>query len=118
MAISTPGSAAHGNDEAVAIAVDNCGGVYVTGWHTVPGGGTEIVTIKYAETAVIQVQPGGAMRVQFPASPGQSYSFLWSTNLLDWLTLGTGTADTNGVATFDDTNAPLHPHRFYRGVAP
>ncbi len=49
------------------------------------------------------------MRVQFPASPGQSYSFPWSTNLLDWLTLGTGTADTN---------APLHPHRFYKGVTP
>ncbi len=25
---------------------------------------------------------------------------------------------TNGVATFDDTNAPLHPHRFYKGVTP
>jgi hypothetical protein len=109
---------AHGNDEAVAIAVDNCGGVYVTGWQTVPGGGTEIVTIKYAEAGVIQAQPGGAMRVQFPAAPGQSYSFLWSSNLLDWLTLGTGTADTNGVATFDDTNAPLYPHRFYKGVTP
>ena len=67
------------------------------------------MTIKYAETTTIQAQPGGAMRVQFPASPGQSYSFLWSTNLLDWLTLG---------STLADTNAPLHPHRFYRGVTP
>ena len=76
------------------------------------------MTIKYAETATLAAQPGGAMRLQFPAPPSASYSFLWSSNLLDWLTLGSTIADTNGVATFDDTNALLYPTRFYRGVAP
>ena len=38
----------NGDDEGNAIAVDANGNVYVTGYETVAGGGTEMVTIKYA----------------------------------------------------------------------
>ena len=41
----------NGNDAGNAIAVDNHGDVYVTGYDTTAGGGTEIVTIKYSLVA-------------------------------------------------------------------
>jgi hypothetical protein len=109
---------AHGDDEAVAIAVDNAGAVYVTGWQTVPGGGTEIVTIKYAELQNIQRQPNGAVRLQYFAPVGQPYGFQVSSNLLDWEPLATVLTDSNNIASFDDTNAPLNTARFYRGMSP
>ena len=58
------------------------------------------------------------MRLQFPAPPEQSVGFEFTTNWLEWLLLGTSLADSNGIATFDDTNAPLSPKGFYRGVLP
>ncbi len=109
---------ANGDDEARGILVDNVGNVYVTGYASVLGGGTEIVTIKYAQVAPIQRRPEGGMRLQFPAPPDQSVGFQFSTNFLEWLLLGTSLADSNGIATFDDTNAPLYPQGFYRGVSP
>jgi hypothetical protein len=109
---------AHGDDEAVAIAVDNAGGVYVTGWQTVPGGGTEIVTIKYAELENIQRLTNGSVRLQFFAPAGQPYTFQVSSNLLDWEPLATVLTDSNNLARFDDTNAPLNTARFYRGMSP
>jgi hypothetical protein len=39
-----------------------------------------------------------------------------STNLQTWLDLGSITADTNGLAQFDDTNAPNFNSRFYLTV--
>ena len=36
-----------------------------------------------------------------------------SSDLLNWLDLGTILADTNGLMQFDDTNAPNFPARFY-----
>jgi hypothetical protein len=42
---SSPGN---GNAAGNAIAVDNNGNVYVTGYDTTAAGGTEIVTIKYS----------------------------------------------------------------------
>jgi hypothetical protein len=36
-----------------------------------------------------------------------------STNLQTWVDLGDIVADTNGLAQFDDTNAPSFPYRFY-----
>jgi hypothetical protein len=36
---------------------------------------------------------------------------------LNW-DLGSAVAGTDGIVRFTDTNAPAHPHRFYRFVSP
>ena len=101
-----------GNDSGNAIAVDNSGNVYVTGYETLPGGGTGIVTIKYAPLS-IQRQTNGTVLIETQGSPGESFDIQASSDLLNWLDLGTILADTNGLLQFDDTNAPNFPARFY-----
>jgi hypothetical protein len=105
---SPSGGSAAGN----AIAVDGNGNVYVTGYDTTAQGGTEIVTIKYSPVN-LQRQPNGTVILQAQGSPGEAFDIEASTNLLDWLDLGTFQADTNGLLQFDDTNAPGFPARFY-----
>jgi Beta-propeller repeat len=95
-----------------AIAVDNSGNVYVTGYDTTAQGGTEIVTIKYSPVT-LQRHSDGTVILQAQGAPGESFDIEASTNLLDWLDLGTVQADTNGRVQFDDTNAPTFPARFY-----
>ena len=101
-----------GTDVGNAIAVDKSGNVYVTGYETLPGGGTGIVTIKYVPIS-IQRQINGTVLIETQGSPGESFDIQASSDLLNWLDLGTFLADTNGLLQFDDTNAPNFPARFY-----
>jgi hypothetical protein len=101
-----------GNDTGNAIAVDKSGNVYVTGYETLPGGGTGIVTIKYSPVS-IQRQTNGTVLIETQGSPGESFDIQASSDLLNWLDLGRFLADTNGLMQFDDTNAPNFPARFY-----
>jgi hypothetical protein len=106
---SSPGN---GNAAGNAIAVDNNGNVYVTGYDTTAAGGTEIVTIKYSPVT-LERRPDGTVILQAQGSPGESFDIEASADLLNWLDLGLATADTNGLMQFDDTNAPNYPARFY-----
>jgi hypothetical protein len=85
---------------------------YVPGYDTTAAGGTEIVTIKYSPVA-LQRHSDGTVLFQAQGAPGEAFDIEASTNLLDWLDLGTILADTNGLIQFDDTNAPNYPYRFY-----
>jgi len=101
-----------GNDAGNAIVVDKNGNVYVTGYETLPGGGTGIVTIKYIPVS-LQHRADGTVLLEVQGSPGESFDIQASGDLLNWTDLGTMLADTNGLMQFDDTNAPSFPARFY-----
>jgi hypothetical protein len=102
----------NGNDAGNAIAVDNSGNVYVTGYDTTAAGGTEIVTIKYSPVTV-QRRSDGTVLLQAQGSPGENFDIQASADLQSWLDLGIFTADTNGLLQFADTNAPNFTSRFY-----
>jgi streptogramin lyase len=106
---SSPGG---GNAVGNAIAVDNNGNVYVTGYDTTAQGGTEIVTIKYSPVT-LQRRSDGTVILQAQGSPGEAFNIEASADLLNWLDRGTVQADTNGLLQFNDTNAPNYPSRFY-----
>jgi hypothetical protein len=106
-----PGNGAVGN----AIAVDNSGNVYVTGYENTEAGGTEMILIKYSPI-VVQRRADGTVLLQAQGSAGESFDVQASTNLQTWLDLGNVTADTNGLVQFDDTNAPAFNSRFYLTV--
>jgi hypothetical protein len=103
---------ANGNDGANAIAIAPDGSVYVTGYSANASGGIDIVTIKYS-LLTLQRRSDGTVILQAQGSPGESFDIQASTNLLNWLDLGSVLADTNGLMQFDDTNAPAYPSRFY-----
>jgi hypothetical protein len=104
-----------GNAVGNGIAVDQSGNVYVSGYDTLPGGGTEIIVIKYSPVT-LQRQSNGNVLLQAQGSPGEIFDVEASADLETWQDLGQGTTDTNGLFQFDDTNAPLYPARFYTTV--
>jgi hypothetical protein len=107
---SSPGG---GNALANAIAVDSLGNVYVTGYDTTAGGGTEMVTIKYSPSPSGSVQTNGSFLLETTGEPSETFDIKATSNFTNWLDLGTTNADTNGFLRFLDTNAPLFPNRFY-----
>jgi len=106
--------AAHLDDVGNAIAVDGNGNVYVAGYETVAGGGTEMVLIKYAPVTV-QKQSSGIL-LQAQGSPNEPFDIRATTNLETWPHLATTNADANGLLQYLDTNAQLYPWRFYLAI--
>jgi hypothetical protein len=58
----------------------------------------------------------GKMQVRLPGNSGHVYAIQASTNLVEWATVSTCTADAEGNVTFTDPDAGKYPNRFYRVV--
>jgi len=78
------------------------------------GSGCDIGAFELAPKLSLTRGPQGNVRIDFVFEPGKFYSVKASTNLVDWIPLGTGTSDTNGLFEFKDTSGSLFPRRFYR----
>ena len=85
---------------------------------------TEINGVKRRNIARLNVQPPfkfgpvaraatGALRLSLTTEPGKTYALQASTNLTDWVSLGTNTA-SGFTLVFEDTAAPTFSQRFYR----
>ncbi len=60
----------------------------------------------------------GNFQLKLASATNTGFGFLASTNLTDWTRLGWGFTGTNGLLSFEDTNAASFPHRFYRAYWP
>jgi hypothetical protein len=109
---------AHRVDEARAIAVDASGAVYVAGTQTTTNGSIETVLIKYADLTNIELLPGGTAVLHFVGTAGAPCRLQASTDLADWSDVRNGVVGSDGIARFEDTNAPASLTRFYRMVSP
>jgi hypothetical protein len=61
---------------------------------------------------------GGRLELEILGEPGETYLIQASTNLVDWMTLGTRTADGEGIIQFEDPDAGQATTRFYRVLSP
>jgi hypothetical protein len=60
----------------------------------------------------------GHAQVEILGDSGQAYIIQASTNLIQWVTIATRTANADGVITFDDADTGKQPQRYYRVLAP
>jgi hypothetical protein len=94
---------AKGDEDATAGKYDEAIGHYRNAW-------------KHAAHIKIKLPhlTTAGMRLEFLAIEGETYVIQASSNLVDWITLGTATADAEGVIVFDDPAASRLSSRYYR----
>lgn len=57
---------------------------------------------------------GGIATIRFAGIPGLTYDIQASGDLVNWVTIGSATAGSNGLFQFEDQDAGTQPIRFYR----
>jgi hypothetical protein len=62
------------------------------------------------------LNPDGTTRLEFVGNNSKSYRIEASTDLVNWVPVGTCAADGEGNVEFTDPNAAKQPLRFYRAV--
>ena len=108
----------NGDDEPLALALDHCNNVIVTGFATGSGGNMDYATIKYIcvpspVMTGLQLTSGTfQMRVDELLQPG-TLVIEAATNLAGWAAIFTNTTPTN-VLFYADPDAGNCPWRFYR----
>lgn len=63
------------------------------------------------------VVTNGIVQFNLTGEPNFNYSIEASTDLMAWVSIGSGTTAANGTLKFTDLNAPAFGYRFYRSVA-
>ncbi len=60
--------------------------------------------------------PNGYTLLKIQCDPGEHCAIQASSNLVDWVTIGTGSANGDGIVTFEDSEAVKYSLRYYRAV--
>lgn len=71
---------------------------------------------RVSVAAVTNQSPALPFQVRLSGVPNHVYVLQASTNLTDWASIHTNTANSEGNWSFTDVDSPGLPHRFYRGV--
>jgi hypothetical protein len=61
---------------------------------------------------------GGQATIQFAGLPGTNYDIEASTDLVNWIVIGSVAAGPNGLFQYQDDYAGLHQHCYYRTSIP
>ncbi len=64
------------------------------------------------------VDTNGYLQVQGTGATNATYTLEASTNLVNWIAIGSIPVNSSGLFTFSDTNGVSFPKRFYRAVWP
>ncbi len=64
----------------------------------------------------VGLAPDGSTRIEFIGNNSQSYLIQGSTDSVNWVTLGTCRADSQGEVQFIEPRPSSQPLRFYRAV--
>ena len=101
------------NDGAYTIyleAIDNVGNNFLTN--------IGVTVNKAGAITPVNRLTNGHIQVRFAGIPGRTYRIQASTDLLNWVDIGTVTQDSSGILQFEDNGSPGFARRFYRTVTP
>jgi hypothetical protein len=99
----------------------NPGGLVVGDWSQLGIGGKmaldslKIGVVSDRLTVSIAMLPDKNPQLTFTGNPGSNYVVQTATNLTDWVTISTNTADGAGQFIYSDLTATNFTQRFYRG---
>jgi hypothetical protein len=74
----------------------------------------DIGAFELAPTLTLARAPSGVVNLQYQFRAGATNEVSASTNLTNWLSLGTRVSDTNGMFRLEDADASQLPWRFYK----
>ena len=111
----TPVAGYTGADRFTYILADGRGG-NVNGIVSVTVTGSSGVSLN--TTGIGFDNTGSNVLIKFVGIPTQLYFIQGSTNLVDWLLIGSNVAGSNGRFQFTDTNAYQFSQRYYRTLIP
>src|SRR5262249_52795773 len=76
---------------------------------------TPAVNLPHSITGLVN-NGDGSVTIDFAGTAGATYQVQASTNLVDWVTIGTNTPSEGGFWSFTDSEAAHFPMRFYRAA--
>ncbi len=108
--IYVPPAGLTGQDRFAYLVEDGRGGECV---------GIIIINFMATNSLKIDMSAGESTgaKITMAGIPNHGYQIQASTNLVDWTTLNTVTADPEGIIEFLDASAINYPQRFYRAEA-
>jgi hypothetical protein len=75
---------------------------------------SDIGAFELAPKLTLARSAQGPIRLDYSFAAGRTNRVMASTNLLEWVSLGTRITDTNGTFQFEDTESPSLPLMFYK----